>query len=61
MVQNKYNNRGQIHYGVVVVVVVVVGVVGVVQNVSIRVRCLLLNNRSHVFLSMLPTMTSSLI
>ena len=35
--QNKYNNRGQIRYGVVVVGVV--GVVVVVQNVSIRVRC----------------------
>ena len=37
MVKNKYNNQGQIRYGVVVGVQVVV-VVGVVRNVSIRVR-----------------------
>ena len=37
MVKNKYNNRGQIPYGVVVVGVVVVVVV---WNVSIRVRYL---------------------
>merc|ERR1712082_170019 len=34
--KNKYNNRGQIRYGVVVVGVV--GVVVVVQSISIRVR-----------------------
>merc|ERR1712082_241888 len=49
--KNKYNNRGQICYGVVVVVVIVVGVVGVVRNISIRVR--LLHNISYSQISCL--------